>query len=130
MADQSGLREFVAVVKHGSFTAAADSLNVSTAFCGESSTTANRKTIAGRRFEDERGIRAGLTRQRPRREQQVPLGVQIVTRLLGTFEPAKVRDDEGQGASARAISLTCRRSEPQQPPKTFNHGILPLICRY
>jgi len=32
MADQSGLREFVAVVEHGSFTAAADALNVSTAF--------------------------------------------------------------------------------------------------
>jgi DNA-binding transcriptional LysR family regulator len=30
MADQSGLREFVAVVEHGSFTAAADALNVST----------------------------------------------------------------------------------------------------
>ena len=32
MADQNGLREFVAVVEHGSFTAAADALNVSTAF--------------------------------------------------------------------------------------------------
>ncbi len=32
MADQSGLREFVAVVEHGSFTAAADVLNVSTSF--------------------------------------------------------------------------------------------------
>ena len=32
MADQSGLREFVAVVEHGSFTAAADALSVSTAF--------------------------------------------------------------------------------------------------
>ena len=32
MADQSGLREFVAVIEHGSFTAAADALNVSTAF--------------------------------------------------------------------------------------------------
>lgn len=32
MADQSGLREFVAVVEHGSFTAAADALNVSTSF--------------------------------------------------------------------------------------------------
>lgn len=32
MADHSGLREFVAVVEHGSFTAAADALNVSTAF--------------------------------------------------------------------------------------------------
>jgi len=32
MSDQSGLREFVAVVKHGSFTAAADALNVSTSF--------------------------------------------------------------------------------------------------
>ena len=30
MADKSGLREFVAVVEHGSFTAAADALNVST----------------------------------------------------------------------------------------------------
>lgn len=32
MADQSGLREFAAVVEHGSFTAAADALNVSTSF--------------------------------------------------------------------------------------------------
>jgi DNA-binding transcriptional LysR family regulator len=32
MADQSGLREFVAVIEHGSFTAAADALNVSTSF--------------------------------------------------------------------------------------------------
>lgn len=32
MSDQSGLREFVAVVEHGSFTAAADALNVSTSF--------------------------------------------------------------------------------------------------
>ncbi len=32
MADKNGLREFVAVVEHGSFTAAADALNVSTAF--------------------------------------------------------------------------------------------------
>ncbi len=32
MADKSGLREFVAVVEHGSFTAAADALNVSTSF--------------------------------------------------------------------------------------------------
>lgn len=32
MADQSGLREFVAVVELGSFTAAADALNVSTSF--------------------------------------------------------------------------------------------------
>jgi DNA-binding transcriptional LysR family regulator len=32
MADQSGLREFVAVFEHGSFTAAAEALNVSTAF--------------------------------------------------------------------------------------------------
>ncbi len=32
MADQSGLREFAAVIKHGSFTAAADALNVSTSF--------------------------------------------------------------------------------------------------
>ena len=32
MTDQSGLREFVAVVEHGSFTAAADALNVSTSF--------------------------------------------------------------------------------------------------
>ena len=32
MADQGGLREFVAVVEHGSFTAAADVLNVSTSF--------------------------------------------------------------------------------------------------
>ena len=32
MADQSGLREFAAVIEHGSFTAAADALNVSTSF--------------------------------------------------------------------------------------------------
>lgn len=32
MADQSGLREFMAVVEHGSFTAAADALHVSTSF--------------------------------------------------------------------------------------------------
>ena len=32
MADKGGLREFVAVVEHGSFTAAADALNVSTSF--------------------------------------------------------------------------------------------------
>ncbi len=32
MTDQSGLREFAAVVEHGSFTAAADALNVSTSF--------------------------------------------------------------------------------------------------
>ncbi|MFT5212113.1 MAG: LysR family transcriptional activator of dmlA [Cryomorphaceae bacterium] len=32
MADQNGLREFVAVVKYGSFTAAAEALNVSTSF--------------------------------------------------------------------------------------------------
>lgn len=32
MSDQSGLREFVAVVEHGSFTAAAEALNVSTSF--------------------------------------------------------------------------------------------------
>jgi DNA-binding transcriptional LysR family regulator len=32
MTDQSGLREFVAVVENGSFTAAADALNVSTSF--------------------------------------------------------------------------------------------------
>ena len=32
MADQSGLREFIAVVEYGSFTAAADALNVSTSF--------------------------------------------------------------------------------------------------
>ena len=32
MTDQSGLREFVAVIEHGSFTAAADALNVSTSF--------------------------------------------------------------------------------------------------
>ncbi len=32
MADQNGLREFVAVVEHGSFTTAADALNVSTSF--------------------------------------------------------------------------------------------------
>ncbi len=32
MSDQSGLREFVAVIEHGSFTAAADALNVSTSF--------------------------------------------------------------------------------------------------
>ena len=32
MVDQSGLREFAAVVEHGSFTAAADALNVSTSF--------------------------------------------------------------------------------------------------
>ena len=32
MSDLGGLREFVAVVEHGSFTAAADALNVSTAF--------------------------------------------------------------------------------------------------
>ena len=32
MSDQGGLREFVAVVEHGSFTAAADVLNVSTSF--------------------------------------------------------------------------------------------------
>lgn len=32
MADQNGLREFVAVIEHGSFTAAADALNVSTSF--------------------------------------------------------------------------------------------------
>lgn len=32
MADRGGLREFVAVVEHGSFTAAADALNVSTSF--------------------------------------------------------------------------------------------------
>ena len=32
MADQGGLREFAAVIEHGSFTAAADALNVSTSF--------------------------------------------------------------------------------------------------
>ncbi|MFT6100527.1 MAG: DNA-binding transcriptional LysR family regulator [Arenicella sp.] len=32
MADQSGLREFMAVVEHGSFTAASDALHVSTSF--------------------------------------------------------------------------------------------------
>lgn len=32
MADQSGLREFMAVVEHGSFTMAAEALNVSTSF--------------------------------------------------------------------------------------------------
>ncbi len=32
MADQSGLREFMAVVEHGSFTAAAEALHVSTSF--------------------------------------------------------------------------------------------------
>lgn len=32
MADQRGLREFMAVVEHGSFTAAADALHVSTSF--------------------------------------------------------------------------------------------------
>ncbi len=31
--------------------------------------------------------------------------------------------------SARVISVTWRRSEPQQPPKTLSHGSDSFICR-
>lgn len=40
------------------------------------------------------------------------------------------RSSQPCASKARAISVTWRRSEPQQPPKMFSHGILSARPRY